>query len=105
MIDPAIKSRIHLALQYTSPAQSVRRAIWQSHLAAIPADEIDIGDVDTALDAIDDTAMNGREINNAIGTARTMAASEGKKLSLDHLKAIVEVWKDFESSLRGGNMD
>lgn len=44
--------------------------------------------------------MNGREISNAINTARTLAKSEGQRLNLEYLSTIVMVWDEFEKSLK-----
>jgi AAA+ superfamily predicted ATPase len=96
VFDDAIKSRIHLALQYSSPGKAVRRTLWQKHLANVPAEDIDI-ELEGVLDALEDTKMNGREISNSIATAKTFAKSEGSKLTLEYLKAIVQVWSDFEN--------
>ncbi|KAG4433617.1 hypothetical protein IFR05_010893 [Cadophora sp. M221] len=98
VFDQAIKSRIHLALQYTSPGKEVRRMLWEKHLANVPADEIDLS-LAEALSAVEDTEMNGREISNAITTAKTLARSEGSKLKLEYLQTIVQVWNEFELSL------
>jgi AAA+ superfamily predicted ATPase len=99
VFDEAIKSRIHLALQYSSPGKTVRRLLWQKHLANVPAEEIDV-DVDEVLKALEGTTMNGREISNSITTARTLAKSEGSKLKLEYLQAIVQVWSEFEENLQ-----
>ncbi|KAG4410773.1 hypothetical protein IFR04_016095 [Cadophora malorum] len=98
VFDQAIKSRIHLALQYTSPGKEVRRMLWEKHLAAVPTDEIELT-LAEALAAVEDTEMNGREISNAITTAKTLARSEGSKLKLEYLQTIVQVWNEFEISL------
>lgn len=98
VFDQAIKSRIHLALQYQTPSKSVRRMLWQKHLARVPVEEIDI-DIEEALDAVQDTEMNGREISNSITTATTLARSEKSKLKLEYLQTILEVWTQFEESL------
>lgn len=72
--------------------------LWQKHLARVPVEEIDI-DIEEALDAVQDTEMNGREISNSITTATTLARSEKSKLKLEYLQTILEVWTQFEESL------
>ena len=72
--------------------------LWEKHLAAVPADEIELT-LAEALAAVEDTEMNGREISNAITTAKTLARSEGSKLKLEYLQTIVQVWNEFEISL------
>jgi AAA+ superfamily predicted ATPase len=99
VFDQAVKSRIHMALQYSPPGPETRRLIWGNHLARVPASERDI-DVEEALDVLSETEMNGREISNAINTARTLAKSEGERLNLEYLSTIVMVWEEFERSLK-----
>jgi hypothetical protein len=99
VFDQAVKSRIHMALQYSPPGPQIRRLIWRNHLSRVPPSECDI-DVEEALDVLSETEMNGREISNAINTARTLAKSEGGKLSLEYLSTIVTVWEEFERSLK-----
>jgi len=102
VFDAAIKSRIHLALQYESPGMEVRRLLWRKHLGLV-AEGKALGErevlVEEAIEAVQDVGMNGREISNAITTARTLATSEGRALGLEDLRTIVEVWQDFERSL------
>jgi len=57
-------------------------------------------DVEQSLDVLCKTEMNGREISNAINTARTLAESNGSKLKLEYLETIVQVWQEFEGSLK-----
>lgn len=97
VFDQAIKSRIHLALQYTSPGTSIRRALWLKNLQTVPKEELDL-DFEEALNAVQDTEMNGREISNSITTARTLAKSEGQKLKIEYLETIVKVWSEFEET-------
>lgn len=104
VFDAAIKSRIHLALQYLTPSPTVRRQLWTKHLARVPTSSIspDLStDLEKTLDWLQDIEMNGREISNSITTAMTLAKSEGRKLELEFLKTIVEVWQQFEQSLKG----
>lgn len=72
--------------------------LWEKHLANVPEWEIDL-DLAEALAAVENTEMNGREISNAITTAKTLARSEGSKLKLEYLETIVQVWSEFEVSL------
>lgn len=73
--------------------------LWEKHLARVPKDEIEI-DMTAVLDAVQDIEMNGREISNSITTATTLAQSEGAKLKLEYLQTIVQVWSQFEESLK-----
>ncbi|KAJ5106984.1 hypothetical protein N7456_003659 [Penicillium angulare] len=44
--------------------------------------------------------MNGREIVNAIHTARTIARFETKPLMLGHIETVLGVWREFDESLK-----
>jgi len=88
-----------MALQYSPPGPEIRRLIWRNHLSRVPASECDV-DLEQALDVLCVTEMNGREISNAINTAKTLAKSEGERLNLEYLSTIVMVWEEFERSLK-----
>ena len=98
--DAAIKSRIHLALQYELPDRDTRRRLWRQRLAKVPATEKDLGDIEATLDFVAKPEMNGREISNTVGTASTLARDEGAKLQLGHLKVILRVWTEFEATVK-----
>ncbi|KAL9110693.1 MAG: hypothetical protein Q9187_008024, partial [Circinaria calcarea] len=98
VFDVAIKSRLHLALQYSAPTASTRRQLWQKRLETVPAADrnFNLGQV---LDSVQQSEMNGREISNSINTALTLARDENKKLEFDHLQTIIQVWQDFGVAL------
>ncbi|KAJ9662411.1 hypothetical protein H2201_006120 [Coniosporium apollinis] len=98
VFDPAIKSRIHLALQYNAPDGETRRQIWRQQLAKVPVEEAEL-DVEGCLAVVVKAEMNGREIANAVNTARTLAAAEEGKLKLEHLETVLDVWSDFQSAI------
>ena len=98
VFDPAIRSRIHLALQYESPDQGVRKMLWKNKLATLEPAEMDL-DVEKLLVLVQDAPMNGREISNAVNTARTLAIDQGKQLGMDHISTVVQLWRDFEETL------
>jgi hypothetical protein len=96
--DQAMKSRIHLALSYRPPELEMRRLIWTQALKAIPKDDLDF-DFEAISDLIQE-ALNGREITNAINTAKTLARFEESALQLKHIQSVLEVRKDFDYTLR-----
>ncbi|MCJ1433403.1 hypothetical protein MMC27_002763 [Xylographa pallens] len=101
--DEAIKSRVHLALQYAAPGQASRRQLWRQQLRTIPAPSRGgVADLDAVLDEVERAPMNGREIANAIHTALTLAREEGARLGVEHLRTVVEAWRDFGRQLEGG---
>jgi hypothetical protein len=94
-----MKSRIHIALEYSSPDLEMRRLIWMQCLNAISESEKEI-DPDDAVDFLVRDELNGREISNAVTTARTLARFEGKPLALHHLETVLQVRSEFESFIK-----
>ena len=105
VFDRAIRSRIHLALQYQAPDIYRRRRLWEQQLSVLSPDEIEV-DIPGCLDLVTKPEMNGREISNAVNTARTLAVSEQGKLKIEHLDTVLQVWHDFQLSLEAiqGNL-
>ena len=99
--DIAMKSRIHLSLSYTPPETEVRRRIWLHCLKAVPADAKEI-DVDRTIEFLVDAQLNGREIANAVNTARTLARFDGAPLRLGHIETVLDVRQSFDESLKNG---
>lgn len=101
--DRAMKSRIHLALQFTPPPDETRRKIWRQQLLTIAAEGRDFGfnqdGGEVFLEELAQEDMNGREIANAIGTAATLARFNKQKLNAEHLATVVDAWRDFGDSL------
>ncbi|RBR18192.1 hypothetical protein FVER53590_10179 [Fusarium verticillioides] len=97
-IDAAMKSRIHLSLSFGPPEADVRRQIWKQNLEAVPIDETEIGGKELSGRAADDLIhhkLNGREISNALNTARTLARFEEVKLSLQHIETVLKIGQTF----------
>ncbi|KAI3320065.1 P-loop containing nucleoside triphosphate hydrolase protein [Xylariaceae sp. AK1471] len=99
--DKAMKSRIHLALGYTPPGVDVRQQIWLRYLGTVPANESAIN-ANEVVDQLAAAELNGREIANAVNTARTMARFEDRPLALQHLMTVLEVRQTFDDSLGSG---
>ena len=99
VFDAAMKSRIHLALGYRPPERDMRRAIWLQTLRSLSASDIQM-DVDAVIERLIDEDLNGREITNAIHTARTLARYEGSPLTMMHIETVFGVKNDFDVSLK-----
>ncbi|KAI5859741.1 P-loop containing nucleoside triphosphate hydrolase protein [Durotheca rogersii] len=99
VFDTAMKSRIHLALEYHPPDVDMMHQIWKTAVSAIPESEREL-DLDVDLQEFLASELNGREIANCIHTSRTLARHEKTKLRKEH---IVKIWKTiemFSASLR-----
>ncbi|CAI7657647.1 unnamed protein product [Penicillium glandicola] len=96
--DQAMKSRIHLALEYTPPGLETRERLWVQILTSIPSEEVCV-DLDEAMKAFLKVKMNGREIANAVHTARTIARFQKKPVEVEHIEMVLGVWTRFDESL------
>jgi SpoVK/Ycf46/Vps4 family AAA+-type ATPase len=93
--DQAMKSRTHLSLTYSPPEIETRRRIWLQCLRAISKDDSGI-DHDKSIEHLVTAKLNGREIANAVNTAKTIARFERKPLDLGHLEMVLEVRDAFD---------
>ena len=87
-------------LPFSPPDLASRRALWKQALDGFTASDTDIN-MDEALDALTSREMNGREIVNASNMLKTLAAGEGRGITHEDLRTIVQVLElrdlDFES--------
>ena len=73
--------------------------LWNQKLGQIPKEEVHF-DLAEAVKQLAKPAMNGREISNAVNTARTLAAAEnGGKIRYEDLDTVVGVWREFQESI------
>lgn len=99
--DKAIRSRIHLALGFHPPAGPIRRQLWTQCLKKVPESEIDMPSISSAVEVLELRELNGREISNAVNTARTIARFQGTKLQLKHLVDVLKVRDAFDEKIKG----
>ncbi|KAI1111946.1 hypothetical protein F5Y14DRAFT_453540 [Nemania sp. NC0429] len=99
--DEAFKSRIHLALHYPPLDGPSRRKIWRNFLDILSTDDenIDVDDIAAHMDKLSSYEMNGRQIRNALATARQLALFEQETLDWDRVKDSIEVASDFDKYL------
>ncbi|ERF73697.1 hypothetical protein EPUS_00951 [Endocarpon pusillum Z07020] len=101
--DEAFKSRIQLALHYENLTVSQRRKIWRNFINRLRTFEDPNADFDDIMDHIDDLSkkdMNGREIRNAITTARQLAQFKGAPFCYSHLNHVIGVSSRFGKYLK-----
>ncbi|KAI0971024.1 P-loop containing nucleoside triphosphate hydrolase protein [Xylaria arbuscula] len=122
--DEAFKSRIQLALHYQNLTESQRRKIWKnffSRLKGLDADslasasekglndtrtksldplDIDFDDIECYLTDLAKYELNGRQIRNAITTARQLAKFKKEKMSFHHLEHVITVSGKFDTYLQ-----
>lgn len=121
--DEAFKSRIQLKLHYVNLIEGQRHKIWKNFLSrlrdletkniadatsngeSLPDTEaqsmgIDFDDVECYLSELAKREMNGREIRNAITTARQLAKFKGELMAYRHLVHVMDVSKKFDAYLK-----
>ncbi|KAI1751152.1 hypothetical protein F4782DRAFT_505964 [Xylaria castorea] len=100
--DEAFKSRIQLALHYPALGPYERLQIWQNFfekLDSLQDAAIDVDDLRDHLVDLKEEEMNGRQIRNAITTARQYAKWKGETLTYAKLKDVIEVAGRFDKYL------
>lgn len=108
IFDEAFKSRIQLALHYPTLGPYQRLRIWENFLDRLEKfedDSVDIADLRDHLNDLKEEEMNGRQIRNAITTARQYSKWKEQTLTYAHLKDVVEVSGRFDkylNKLHGG---
>ena len=86
-------------MQYHAPDERRRTLLWTQKLEQLPRDELAF-DIHDAVKELAQPAMNGREISNAVNTAKTLAAAENNGLiRYEDLDTVVGVWKEFQASI------
>ncbi|KAI1417922.1 AAA family ATPase [Hypoxylon sp. FL1857] len=104
--DSAFKSRIQLALRYEKLETSQRRKIWwnfMQHFKDMKDNSIDFDDLDDHVDELAVHEMNGRQIRNAITTARQLAQYRKVRMDFSHLQHVIQVSGRFEDYLKSVN--
>ena len=99
----AFKSRIQLALHHETLTIPQQRKVWRNFFKrAKELDEsnIDFEDIQDHIDELAKENVNGRQIRNAITTARQLAQYQRKGFCYRHLKHVIEIDGEFEKYLR-----
>ncbi|KAH7035821.1 P-loop containing nucleoside triphosphate hydrolase protein [Microdochium trichocladiopsis] len=101
--DEAFKSRIQISLPYKKLDRAQRKQIWRNFLGRLQGlgqhGTIDFDDIEAHLDDLADYSMNGRQIRNAITTARQLAEFRNKKMNFASLKKTIGVSEKFDKYL------
>jgi hypothetical protein len=106
--DEAFKSRIQLALHYANLGPFQRTQIWLNfimRLEKLGEENVDFDDLRDHVEVLAENKMNGRQIRNAITTARQYAKWEDKPLNYLLLKDIIDIAGRFDvyiEKLNGG---
>jgi SpoVK/Ycf46/Vps4 family AAA+-type ATPase len=97
--DEAFRSRIQIAIHYPPLRPYQRLQIWKNfidRLESFKDDTVDIDDLRDHQEALQERAINGRQIRNAITTARQFAEWKGERMKYEHLTTALEVTGKFD---------
>ena len=102
--DESFKSRIQLALHYEKLKLNDRRTIWENFIRRLQKVE----EVGIDFDDLARNELNGRQIRNAITTARQFARHREKDLDYVDLQQVIKIALKFDKhtmEMQGGMND
>lgn len=91
-LDPSMRSRIAIAINYNDHDEDTRSTIWRNLLISAGIDNINIADL-VSFD------VNGRQIKNAIRIGQSLAIEEKVNPTSAHFKRCIEMSLDFEREM------
>ncbi|RGP70042.1 hypothetical protein FSPOR_4334 [Fusarium sporotrichioides] len=110
IFDEAFKSRIQLNLRYKNLDQRQRKQIWKNFFIRLRRLEqtnstrggsygANVDEMMGKLDELAEADLNGRQIRNAVSTARQLARYQQEPLAYKHLTAVINEAKKFDEYL------
>lgn len=99
--DEAFKSRMQLAVQYPRLNKKGRYEIWLNFFNALnkAGVEFDTEEMIMKVPLLAEHDLNGRQIRNAIKTARQLAKYRKQIFAYEHLNSVINVTNEFEQYL------
>ena len=101
--DEAFKSRIQLSLHYQRLTEAQRVTIWENFFERLDTIDEESANVDELRRNVRELAkydINGRQIRNALTTARQLALFEKETMDFRHLKHAIKVSAKFDQYLK-----
>lgn len=101
--DEAFKSRIQVAIHYDNLTRKSRKAIWNNFFKMIeesPQEDANMAELERRLDELAAEEMNGRQIRNALLTARQLAKHRKERLDWSHLSQVIRTSAAFNKYLK-----
>ncbi|KAG6354986.1 hypothetical protein INS49_004067 [Diaporthe citri] len=118
ILDEAFKSRIQLNLRYKTLEWDQRLQIWKNFLERLqrleqeklrdvghvyPGPDIGYGikfkEISNEIEVLAKAELNGRQIRNAISTARELATYQREPMGYEHLKTVIKEAEKFDEYL------
>ncbi|KAM0228529.1 hypothetical protein ACHAP5_011918 [Fusarium lateritium] len=100
--DEAFKSRIQVAVHYDNLTRRSRKQIWQNFFDMIEEanEDVNMPELENRLDELAAEEMNGRQIRNALLTARQLAKHRKERLGWEHLSQVMKTSAAFNRYLK-----
>ncbi|KAK6851481.1 hypothetical protein PG995_011606 [Apiospora arundinis] len=100
--DEAFKSRIQVAIHYDNLTKKSRKAIWQNFFDMLEGsgENANMPELEGRLDELAGEEMNGRQIRNALLTARQLAQHRSERLDWEHLNQVMKTSAAFNKYLK-----
>ncbi|KAK8057864.1 hypothetical protein PG996_011801 [Apiospora saccharicola] len=100
--DEAFKSRIQVAIHYDNLTRKSRKAIWRNFFDMIEdsSEEANMPELEGRLNELANEEMNGRQIRNALLTARQLAQHRKERLDWTHLDQVIKTSAAFNKYLK-----
>lgn len=95
---------MHLAVYYPPLGKDDREVIWSNFFLKL-ADEkeqdntldIDVKGLKDSSSSLAQIDLNGRQVRNAVRTARQLALYDNETFSTEHIREYIKVVKEFET--------
>ncbi|PMD60574.1 P-loop containing nucleoside triphosphate hydrolase protein [Hyaloscypha bicolor E] len=102
IFDEAFKSRIQVSLHYEDLSKSSRRTIWNNFIVMLEeaGADVNVSELESHLDDLASEELNGRQIRNAMTTARQLAVYRKERLDWEHLDQVLKTARDFNRYLK-----
>lgn len=99
--DEAFKSRIQLALHYKKLDRTQREHIWRNFFGRLKelGEDFEEDEILSKIKVLSAFEMNGRQIRNAITTARQLALFRKRPMRWEHLEHSIKVSGQFDKYL------
>lgn len=100
--DEAFKSRIQVSIHYQNLTRGSRKKIWRNFFDILEEKdaEVSLSELESHLDELAEEEMNGRQIRNAITTARQLALFRKQRLDWSHLDQVMTTAREFNRYLK-----
>ncbi|KAK8112173.1 P-loop containing nucleoside triphosphate hydrolase protein [Apiospora kogelbergensis] len=100
--DEAFKSRIQVAIHYDNLTKKSRKAIWRNFFDMLEesGEDANMPELERRLNELAEEEMNGRQIRNALLTARQLAQHRHERLDWEHLNQVMKTSAAFNKYLK-----